>query len=58
MAKRNYKKNQSERLKAKAPKVRDYVHLGEITHGSGAGYHKSKKDYNRKDNRKAEQEEE
>jgi hypothetical protein len=56
--KRNYKKNNPIRLTAKAPKSRDLVHLGEITHGSGAGYHKSKKDYNRKNNRKVEQEEE
>lgn len=28
-------------------KTRDFVHLQEITHGSGAGAHKSRKDYNR-----------
>lgn len=51
--KRTYRK-QSETLKAKAPKVRDYVHLAEITHGSGAGYHRSAKDYNRRNSRKIE----
>lgn len=25
-------------------KSRDFVHLAEITHGSGAGFHKGKKD--------------
>lgn len=56
--KRNYKKNDPIRLKVKAPKSRDLVHLGEITHGSGAGYHKTKKDYNRQDIRKEEKGEE
>lgn len=28
-------------------KARDYVHLQEITHGTGAGAHRSKRDYNR-----------
>jgi hypothetical protein len=31
----------------KTPKSRDLLHLQEITHGSGAGAHKSRKDYNR-----------
>lgn len=26
---------------------RDFVHMREITHGTGAGAHKSRKDYNR-----------
>lgn len=33
---------------------RDYVHMREITHGTGAGAHKSKKDYNRKQQRNIE----
>lgn len=35
-------------------KSRDLVHLQEITHGSGAGAHKNKKKYNRKQARKEE----
>lgn len=31
----------------KTPKSRDLVHMQEITHGTGAGAHKSRKDYNR-----------
>lgn len=33
---------------------RDYVHMREITHGSGAGFHKTPKDYSRKQSRKIE----
>lgn len=41
-------------LNPNAIKSRDLVHLQEITHGTGAGAHKSKKDYNRKELRRAE----
>ena len=35
------------KINPNAVKARDLVHLQEITHGSGAGAHKSRKDYNR-----------
>ena len=46
------------KLKVKIPKSRDLIHLGEITNGTGAGAHKSDKDYDRKKNRKIEKESE
>ncbi len=37
-------------------KVRDIVHMQEIIRGTGAGYHRSKKDWNRRESRKQEKE--
>jgi len=37
-------------LRVQAPKSRDLVHLGEITHGSGAGAHQTKRRPNTRTN--------
>ena len=54
MAKKKKDKRNSFKINPNKIKSRDLVHLQEITHGSGAGYHSSKKDYDRKEARNSE----
>ena len=56
MAKNKKDKRDSVKINPNKIKSRDLVHLQEITHGSGTGYHSSKKDYDRKELRNAEKE--
>jgi hypothetical protein len=42
-----------KRLTAPTPKSRDLLHLQEITHGSGAGFHKGKKAHLARDEKRA-----
>lgn len=44
-----------ERIRVKVGPVRDWVHLREITHGSGCGFHPSKQDRLRREARRKQQ---
>lgn len=54
MSKKRKGDKSPNKIKVTPPKSRDLLHLQEITHGTGAGYHRSPKDYDRKQSRKEE----
>lgn len=51
-----FKKEKIGKINPNIIKTRDIVHMQEFLNGSGAGYHRSSKDWDRKESRRQERE--